>query len=67
MVDDTESETKQLAIRLPVALVERIERHAVRLEHARPGVNVTRTEALRALLIDALNAAEEQERAKKPA
>jgi len=53
-------------VRLPVGLVERIEKHALRLRRARPGLNVSRTEALRALLLDALDAVEELEKRPKP-
>ena len=60
--DVTTPETKQLAIRLPVPLIERLEAHAKRLRAATPGVNVTRADALRALLIDACDYAEEQAR-----
>jgi hypothetical protein len=54
--------TKQLAIRLPVSLIDRLERHTLRLRRASPGVDVRRADAVRALLIDALDYAEAQER-----
>jgi len=62
--ETAEAETKQLAVRLPVTLIERIERHAARLKRATPGVNVTRTDALRALLLDAVSYAEAEEQEK---
>lgn len=63
--ETAEAETKQLAIRLPVEVIERIERHAARLKRATPGVGVTRTDALRSLLLDALDYAESQEKEKQ--
>lgn len=51
---------RQLAIRLPAAIVARIERHAERLRQRFPGVSVTRTDAIRALLVDALDRADVQ-------
>ena len=57
--------TTQLAIRFPTALVERVEAHVTRMRRASPGVNVTRADAIRALVIDALDLADEQEREAK--
>lgn len=54
----TTAETKQLALRLPVELVARIEQHAARLRTATPGVRVTRADAARALLLEAVGEAE---------
>lgn len=42
------------AFRLPDRLVEEIEAHAKRLQAARPGSLVSRADALRALVIEAL-------------
>lgn len=54
--DDTE--TKQITLRLPVGLVERLNAHAQRLMAQHPGVHVSRTDAIRALLLDGLDKAE---------
>jgi len=50
----------QFAFRLEVDLVRRIEAHVTRLREGTPGVNVTRADALRALLLDALKLAEKK-------
>jgi hypothetical protein len=54
----TEDEiTKQIAIRLPVPLLTRLEEHAERMKRDAPGrLTVTRADAIRALLADALDA-----------
>jgi hypothetical protein len=55
---------KQVApilFRLAPELVARIERHARRMEKATPGVTFTRTDAVRALLTAALDAAERED------
>lgn len=58
--DGTTPDTRQLAIRLPGDLVHRIEAHAERLRADLPGLAVTRTDAIRILLADALSYAEKQ-------
>jgi hypothetical protein len=50
--------TRQLAIRLPESLVERLEGHVTRMRAASPGVDIKRADAVRALLHDALDRAE---------
>ena len=45
---------KIVPFRLPAALVTRLDRHAARLRKAHPGIEVTRADALRQLLIGAL-------------
>ena len=63
---ETEAETKQIAIRLPVALLDRVKAHATRLKRSAPGVlGVTRADAIRALLHDALEDAERRENEKQ--
>lgn len=48
----------QVAVRLPVAFFERIEKHAARMRAASPGVDVKRADALRNLIALGLAAAE---------
>ena len=48
----------QLAFRLPGALVARVDAYAKRLNAATPGLDVTRTDAVRALLTQALDRVE---------
>ncbi len=48
--------TVQLAFRLPAALVARVDVYAKRLNGATPGLDVTRTDAVRSLLVQALDA-----------
>ena len=45
------------AFRLPDALIANVDRYARKLEAERPGASVTRAEAVRVLLVDALNRA----------
>lgn len=59
----TSEPTKQLAIRLPESLVERVEGHVARMRRASPGVDVRRADAIRALLFDALDRAETEGKA----
>lgn len=56
--EDTATETKQLAVRLPLALIERIEKHVRRMKVANRWMLVTRADAIRSLLDDALTATE---------
>ena len=42
------------AFRLPDALIAEVDRHAKRLESERPGIRVTRADAVRVLLAEAL-------------
>lgn len=55
-------ETTQLAIRFPVALVERLDAYT-----ARSQAHLNRSDAIRSLLLDALDRAEARERAKERA
>jgi hypothetical protein len=48
-------ETVQLAFRLPGSLLARVDAYAKRLNAATPGLDVTRTDAVRALLTQALD------------
>ena len=49
--------TEQIAIRLPESLLRRVDRHVKRLrERTQLGISVTRADAVRALLIQALDA-----------
>ena len=43
------------AFRLPTGLMKRLDQHAQRLAGERPGLRVTRTDALRMLLMEALD------------
>jgi hypothetical protein len=55
----SEKTTEQVAVRLERGMLERIEAYAARLQAASPGrLRVTRVDALRALLADALERAE---------
>tara|TARA_R110002072_G_scaffold100884_1_gene222317 strand:+ start:527 stop:715 length:189 start_codon:yes stop_codon:yes gene_type:complete len=55
----TKTNTRQVAIRLEAETLQRIERHAGRLRLAVPGATITRTDAVRALLHEALTRAEQ--------
>ena len=49
--------TEQIAVRLPETLLRRVDRHVERLRDRTPlGISVTRADAVRALLIQALDA-----------
>ena len=49
--------TEQIAVRLPETLLRRVDRHVKRLRDRTPlGISVTRADAVRALLIQALDA-----------
>ncbi len=55
-------ETRQLAIRLPLDMIERLERHAERLAASYPGsLGLTLSDAVRALLAEGLDRAEAAE------
>ena len=61
-----EQETKdtgprQLVIRFDAGTIDRIEDHVTRMRRASPGVGVTRTDAIRTLVIRALDLVEQQE------
>lgn len=47
-------ETAQTALRLPVEMFRRIDAHVERMRTASPGVTITRTDAVRSLLHEAL-------------
>lgn len=47
-----------IPFRLPAELVKRLDKHAKRLSTERPGLRVTRADALRMLLNEALDRAE---------
>jgi hypothetical protein len=47
-----------MAMRLPQALLKRVEDHAERLRRATPGANLTRADAVRVLLTAALDVEE---------
>ena len=49
-----------LAVRLPDDLVERVENYIEALQAQLPGINVTRADAIRQLLIVGLNTEEER-------
>jgi len=49
---------KVIPFRLPVDLIKRLDKHAERMQAEQPGLQVTRADALRVLLTDALDRAE---------
>jgi len=55
---------KVIPFRLPADLVKRLDRHAERLRREHPGLNPTRADALRMLLVEALAAKEGRSRGK---
>ena len=59
-------ETTQLAFRLPKSLLARVDAYAKRLNAATPGLDVTRTDAVRTLLTQALDRAEAKGRSVSP-
>ncbi len=56
--DDSEGGSVQLALRLPRALLARVDAHADRMRAESPGVSVTRSDAMRSLLIMSLSRVE---------
>lgn len=48
------SKTEQVAIRMEPELLERIDAHVEHMKSAMPGVNLSRADAIRALLLKAL-------------
>jgi hypothetical protein len=59
-------ETAVVSIRLPIDLVRRLDRYVDELRAVTPGVNVTRTDAARAILTRALAASKPSKPARKP-
>jgi hypothetical protein len=57
----TNDNSAQLNVRLANELLERVERHRARLEVSVPGLSITRVDAIRALLVEALDRAEATE------
>jgi hypothetical protein len=53
-------EMKQIALRLPPSILDRVDAHADRLKRTHPGMTVSRADAMRGLLLDALSTAENQ-------
>lgn len=53
--------TQQISLRLPVELIDRLDRYVTKINEQHPGWDLTRTDAVRALLTRALEA-EETER-----
>jgi sulfate adenylyltransferase subunit 1 (EFTu-like GTPase family) len=60
--DEAMAETQQTAFRLPVDLIERLDKHVKRLQDAAPGMNITRADAVRVLLTRGLDEAEQKPR-----
>lgn len=56
----TEGETAPVAFRLDAALLKRLDAHAERMREAMPGLTISRTDALRTLLLKALDAEEKR-------
>ncbi len=54
----TETDMKQIALRLPRDVLERVAQHAKRLQRENRGMKVTRADTIRTLLIDALDSVE---------
>jgi predicted transcriptional regulator len=46
---------KVIPFRLPADLIKRLDKHAERMQAAQPGLQVTRADALRVLLTEALD------------
>ena len=57
--------TTQVAFRLPNDLLERVDAHAERLRRDVPGIDPTRADVVRVLLVRALEAVEQTEKRKK--
>lgn len=59
MVSKTENEKLEaLTLKLPATVMRRVEAHMARLTRATPGMRVTKSDALRSLLVTALDRAE---------
>ena len=56
--DGRDAACAQVALRLPVDLLRRVDEHAKRMRVAHPGVDVRRSDAMRSLLSTALASAE---------
>jgi hypothetical protein len=52
------------AVRLPVVLIERLDAHAARLRGESPGMEVTRSDAIRSLLTEGLDRVEASRKTK---
>ena len=64
--DENADETQQIAIRLPVALLDRLTAHAERLKRANAGkLGVTRADAIRDSLTVGLDEIESRDNASK--
>lgn len=61
--DMAKEPTTQVAFRLPDSLVKRLDRHVERMTAENPGLDFTRTEAVRSLLTRALDQIEGAKRA----
>lgn len=57
------TETQQVAFRLPVSLLKRLDAHVARLRKDVPGMSVSRADAVRVLLSRSLS--EEEQKAKR--
>lgn len=62
-----EPENTQIAVRLPNELLDRIARYATTLEAKNPGLQISRTDAVRMLVTQALELHEAQEAPPKKA
>ncbi len=58
MTDDSDDACRTTTIRLPPGLLDRLDAHASRMRTRNPGLTLSRSAALRTLLIDALDRAE---------
>jgi hypothetical protein len=56
----TPEQTQQTAFRLPLQLLDRIDRHGARLREEQPGITITRADVVRLLLTRALDDVESQ-------
>ena len=62
-----EGQVSQFSIRLSESLLERLDAHVRRIVAGTPGLSITRTQAIRALVMDGLDRAEQAEAQKKAA
>ena len=65
LTEDEAMKTQQVAFRLEEDLLARVDAHAEKMAAMMPGVNVTRADAVRALLTQALSAAQAPAEKKK--
>lgn len=62
--DEDDGDTKQIVVRLQKNIINRLEAHTQRLKDENPGMGVTRADAIRVLLVAALDGVEAMETTK---